>query len=99
VFGWKADTQEHEGTRYTMFSLDGEPVAGGMMMSDEVPPEAPGAFWSVYFAVPDCETPEERAAALGGTIERPTTDMGAAGQFAVVSDPTGATFQLVEYRA
>jgi uncharacterized protein len=96
VFGWKADTQDYEGTRYTMFTLDGELVAGGMLMPDEVPPEALAAFWSVYFAVPDCEAAEQRAAALGGTILRPTTEIGTGDKFAVVSDPTGATFQLMK---
>ena len=96
VFGWKADTQDVDGTRYTTFTLDGEFVAGAMLMPDEVPAEAPGAFWSVYFAVADCETAVQRAAALGGTIERPTTEIGTGDTFAVVSDPTGATFQLME---
>lgn len=95
VLGWKADTQDHGGMRYTTFTLNGELVAGGMMMPDEVPPQAP-AFWSVYFAVADCEAIAQRAAALGGTVLRPTADLGAAGKFAVISDPAGATFQLME---
>jgi uncharacterized protein len=67
-----------------------------MLMPDEVPPEAPGAFWSVYFAVTDCEAAVQRAVALGGTILRPTTEIGTGDKFAVVSDPTGATFQLMQ---
>jgi uncharacterized protein len=96
VFGWKADTQAYEGTRYTTFTLDGELVAGAMAMPVEVPPEAPAAFWSVYFTVTDCEAAVERATALGGTLERPTTEIGTGDKFAVVSDPTGATFQLMQ---
>jgi uncharacterized glyoxalase superfamily protein PhnB len=74
----------------------GELVAGGMLMPDEVPPEAPAALWSVYLAVPDCEAAEQRAAMPGGTILRPTTEIGTGDKFAVVSDPTGATFQLMQ---
>ncbi len=96
VFGWKADTEDVEGTRYTTFTLHDELVAGAMLMPDEMPAEAPEAFWSFYFAVGDCEAAEQRAAALGGTIVRPTAEIGTGDAFAVVSDPTGATFQLMK---
>lgn len=95
VFGWKAETQDFGGTSYTTFSLDGEPVTGMMTMPDEVPAEAP-AHWSVYFAVDDCRAAERRVADLDGMVLRPTMDM-TEGSFAVLADPTGATFQVMEY--
>jgi uncharacterized protein len=97
VFGWKAETQDHAGTLYTRYTLDGEDVAGAMMMPDEVPPDVP-SHWSVYFAVHDCAAAERRAAELGGRVLRSTMAMNA-GAFAVLADPTGATFQLMEHAA
>jgi uncharacterized protein len=96
VFGWEADTTEHDGSRYTTFLLDGEAVAGMMAMPVEVPAAAP-ASWGPYFSVPDCEAAERRAEALGGLVLRPTTDLGGQ-RFAVLADPTGATFQVLEHR-
>jgi uncharacterized protein len=96
VFGWEADTTEHDGAAYTTFHLDGEPVAGMMAMPSEVPSEAP-AFWGPYFSVVDCEVAERRAEALGGLVLRPTTDLGGQ-RFAVLADPLGATFQVLEHR-
>jgi uncharacterized protein len=95
VFGWKAETADHGDTRYITYAIDGELVAGAMTMPGEVPAEAP-SLWSVYFAVDDCAVGERRTEELGGEILRPTTEIGD-GRFAVLADPQGATFQLIEY--
>jgi predicted enzyme related to lactoylglutathione lyase len=65
-----------------------------MMMPQEVPAEAP-AHWTVYFAVSDCAAFEQKAAALGGQVLHSTTDIEV-GKFAVLADPQGATFHLLE---
>jgi uncharacterized protein len=96
LFGWEAETTDDHGTRYTTFQVDGEPVAGMMAMPQEVPSEAP-ASWGPYFSVVDCEVAERRAEALGGLVLRPTTDLGGQ-RFAVLADPAGATFQVLEHR-
>lgn len=97
VFGWKAVTETSGGTAYTMLKLDGDDVAGMMLMPDEVPEEAP-SHWAVYFAVADCVASEQRAVELGGHVLRPTTPIGI-GSFAVLADPHGATFNLTEFAA
>lgn len=94
LFGWKAETQIVGRVAYTTFHLEGEEVAGMMMMPDEVPPEAP-AHWAIYFAVDDCDATAARAAELGGAVlHAPTPTEG--GAFAVLADPQGATFNLLE---
>lgn len=95
AFGWKSLTQRAAQTTYTMFSLDDEDVAGMMMMPDEVPVDAP-AHWAVYFAVADTTATERRALQLGGNVLHPTTEIDI-GRFAVLADPQGATFQLMEF--
>ncbi|MEA2058801.1 MAG: hypothetical protein U9O63_08775, partial [Actinomycetota bacterium] len=42
VFDWKAETEVTEGTTYTTFRLDDDPVAGMMMMPDQIGPDVPG---------------------------------------------------------
>lgn len=95
VFDWKAETQDTEGTSYTTFMLDDDPVAGMMMMPDEVPLEAP-SHWSVYFTVSNCEESVKKAVESGGTVLVPTREIEM-GRFAVLADPHGASFDLMEY--
>jgi len=95
VFGWKAIAGEGGAAPYTMFQLNEEDVAGMMMMPVEVPAEAP-AHWAVYFAVADCGAVERRTVALGGQVLRPTTGIEI-GKFAVLADPQGAMFQVMEF--
>ena len=66
-----------------------------MMMPAEVPAEAP-AHWAVYFTVDDCAVATKLAAELGGEVLRPTTEIGI-GKFAVLADPQGATFDIMEF--
>ena len=96
VFGWHASTGTVGDVRYTTFTLGGELVAGAMTMPDEVPSEL-SAVWSVSFAVEDCTVSERRATELGGQVVKPTTPVGE-GRFAVLEDPQGTTFQVMDQR-
>ena len=95
VFDWKAETQISNGTAYTTFLLDDEPVAGMMLMPDEIGPEVP-AHWGIYFTVADCSETVNLAVELGGQVLRPimAIDMG---HFAVLADPQGAVFQAMDF--
>lgn len=95
VFGWKAVTQQAGATLYTIFKLEDEDVSGMMMMPDDIPAGVP-AHWAVYFAVADSTAAEKRALELGGNVLRPTTEIDI-GRFAVLADPQGATFHLMEF--
>jgi hypothetical protein len=94
VFDWKAETQEADHWFYTTFLRDGDPVAGMMLMPDMVPAEAP-SYWGAYFAVADCKATEELAVSLGATVDVPTMPIEP-GSFAVLTDPTGAMFQIMQ---
>lgn len=97
VFGWSAAPDTTGDTEYTMFKLGGEDVAGMLMMPAEIPSEAP-AHWAVYFAVADCAATTKMADELGGAVLREVTDIEI-GRFAVLADPQGATFNVVEFTA
>ena len=58
----------------------------------DVPP-----FWGVYFAVEDADQAVETVTRLGGQIVMPPTDIEP-GRFAVVTDPTGAMFNVIALR-
>jgi uncharacterized protein len=94
VFGWQASTETYGAVPYTTLTLDGELVAGAMPMPDEVPDEVSGV-WSVYFAVDDCAAVARRAEELGGQVLTSTTRLSD-GRFAVLADPQGGTFQIMD---
>jgi len=97
LFGWTTQTQEMgEGPPYTMFNL-GDVQAGGMMKIQEewgdIPPN-----WMVYFAVENCAASVDTVQTLGGKIIVPVTHIPDAGRFAVIEDPQGAVFGIVEMK-
>jgi predicted enzyme related to lactoylglutathione lyase len=93
VFGWRADTDGNSG--YTQFTLDGTAVCGMLPMPPGVPSGAPSQ-WATYFSVADCAATQERCLALGGQVLMPVTDVGGM-RFAVLADPYGATFDVIEF--
>ncbi len=95
VFGWKAETRQSGTTPYTTFSVEDGDVGGMRMMSDTLPADVP-SHWSPYFAVDDCPLAVRRAADLGGRVLMPVTDIDI-GRLAVLADPDGASFDVLEF--
>jgi predicted enzyme related to lactoylglutathione lyase len=93
VFGWKAETGDMGGMEYTSWMLGGEAIGGMMAMPDEVPAEVP-AYWLTYFGTADCDATVAAATAGGATLMMGPVDIPI-GRFAVLVDPTGATFAVV----
>ena len=93
VLGWEAN-RDSGNPDYTVFQLGEEMVAGLIRTPDHLPPEVPDA-WSVYFTVEDCTDAENRAVALGGSVVLASTPTPM-GPFAVLADPAGAMFQIME---
>ncbi len=95
VFGWEAETQDTGTVAYTTFSGDGAPVGGLIPTPDELPDEVPDS-WSAYFTTADCAATTVRAVDLGGNVLL-TPTATSVGPFAVLADPEGAVFQVMEY--
>jgi predicted enzyme related to lactoylglutathione lyase len=93
VFGW-SDSADPNG--YVMFANEGRIQAGMITMDDSWGPVPPS--WSVYFAVDDVEAAAAQVQALGGQVHVPPTDAGDAGRFAVVSDPQGGVFTVMQMK-
>jgi predicted enzyme related to lactoylglutathione lyase len=96
VFGWRSETQNFSGTDYTLFTLQGQPVAGLMALRPEwgeVPPN-----WMVYFAVDDCDATVERARELNGKVLAEPQQIEP-GRFTVLQDPQCAVFGVIQMGA
>jgi uncharacterized protein len=92
VFGWEPKDTPDGDTKYTMWRLEGRPVSGMMQLTG--PPDLP-PLWMVYFAVEDCDATADTAAQLGGRVAVAPTN-NAQGRFAVLNDPQGAVFSVIQ---
>ena len=94
VFDWSTETDDGGPVPYTVCRLGSEAVGGMIGRPADLPAEVPDS-WSVYFTVADCEATLSRAVELGGSMVLPATATPM-GPFAVVADPAGAAFQIME---
>ncbi|MEL6890204.1 MAG: VOC family protein [Actinomycetota bacterium] len=95
LLGWEAATSDAEGVAYTVFSAGDAQIAGMIATPDEMAADIPDS-WSLYFAVADCEASVAAVVERGGAVIKPPapTPMG---PFAVVADPQGAVFQIMQF--
>jgi predicted enzyme related to lactoylglutathione lyase len=91
VFGW-ATTRGVDGT-YTQFELAGRPVAGGM--PGDFLPEGVPSNWMVYFQVADLSATMDAIKANGGIVIM-GPNASPPGEFAIATDPFGATFAIIQ---
>jgi predicted enzyme related to lactoylglutathione lyase len=98
VFGWTHTTSEAEGDSppYTQFQLDGQNIAGAMEMNPQTPAGVP-SYWMAYFSVADVDRSFQQAVQAGGREMVAPQDYPG-GRFAIVSDPQGAAFGLMNIR-
>jgi len=94
IFGF-TQTQIGDGERfdYTVWKTGDRDVCGRMKMGSEwgdIPPH-----WMTYFAVGDCDASVAKIKQLGGNLMHGPFD-SPHGRIAVVSDPYGAVFSIID---
>jgi predicted enzyme related to lactoylglutathione lyase len=65
-----------------------------MQIQPQMGPMPPN--WGIYIAVADCDGTAQKATALGGRQYVPPTDIPKVGRFAVLSDPQGGVFNIIQ---
>jgi predicted enzyme related to lactoylglutathione lyase len=95
VFPWTAKSNPMpDGSEYVEWQIDGKSVGGGMAMNAQIPAQVP-PYWLVYFAVASTDNTVKRAQELGAQVMMPAMDIPQ-GRFAVLTDPQGATFAVIQ---
>lgn len=94
VFGYDAETQDMGPMKYTVFNAGGKAAAGMYLMPPEMA-EVP-SHWLAYFRVADIDASLARAQELGGAQVCPATEAPGVGRFAILGDPQGAHFALLQ---
>ena len=88
---WEAMPMEN-GDDYTCLMVGGRPVGGAFPPQlDGIPPH-----WEVYLEVADADATAAAAVELGGTQLQPPWDVPGVGRLALLQDPQGAVFGLMQ---
>jgi predicted enzyme related to lactoylglutathione lyase len=98
VFGWDPQPfgPPSEGQPpYFVWNLGDRGIGGGMEMEAGAPDEVP-SYWLTWFAVEDRDATVEQAQALGASVLMTGMEMPGVGKMAVLSDPQGATFGILQ---
>ncbi|HEX7880528.1 MAG TPA: VOC family protein [Candidatus Eisenbacteria bacterium] len=95
LFGWTTRVMSMPGFEYTVFALDGAPVAGCMILMPESGGTKP--HWSTVFTIDDADKAAALTAELGGTVIMPPHDVPGVGRASVLKSPQGVVFQVIKY--
>jgi predicted enzyme related to lactoylglutathione lyase len=94
LVGWKTQPWPLD-PGYTVCHAGDVPTAGMMAMTPDIPAEAP-PHWMQYIGTRDVDGTAEAAVRGGGSIIKPPSDMQGAGRYAVLQDPQGAMFAIID---
>jgi len=98
LFGWKIVAGKNMapvGPKDYGHIVNGDDFIGGIAPASALAPGTP-PHWLIYFAVADCDAAVSRTQSAGGTILMPAITMEKVRKFAVLADPQGAAFAVVE---
>jgi hypothetical protein len=98
LLGWAIRREESPLGRYYVGMVGGEDVAGMMAFGPGQPGSMPPA-WTVYIRVEHLESTMALAYQAGGKAIAPAVEISGGGRRALMADPTGAAFGLLEHPA
>lgn len=94
LLGWTAHEMKVGDVNYTVFKSGDKEVGGMMQMGAEW--GGMSSHWMSYVAVDDVDGTVARVESLGGKTCVPPSDIPTVGRFAVINDPSGATFSILK---
>ena len=94
LVGWKTMPWPLD-PAYTVCHADAGPVAGIMQIPFDLPSEVP-SHWLQYIGTRDVDSTAQAAVRAGGSIVKGPSDMQGAGRYAVLKDPQGAIFAIID---
>ncbi len=102
LFGWQferigPDFGPIASANYTLIRHDGR-LIGGMIDESRLDTDEEISQWVVLMSTDDIDAAVAKLTAAGGTVFTPPTDLADRGRIAVVTDPQGALFALLETR-
>ncbi len=94
VFDWQITDAGAEGMDYHLARIGDAMVAGMMEIPEGAPQGMP--YWLIYIDVDDADALVAKATAAGGVVLHGPADIPGTGRFAVLTDPQGAPFGVLQ---
>ena len=99
LLGWDCEDHPIDGNgAYTIFKLGGKEVAACYTLMPEQVQQGVPPHWAVYFHVADCDAEVARVRPAGGSVLAEPFEVMSHLRMAVVADPEGAAFCLMQPR-
>ena len=96
MFGWELPQTKISPMEYKEIVVDGV-AYGGMMAMDENWPSGIPSHWASYVAVDNADETAAKITEKGGTVRVPPFDAPGVGRMAMVVDPSGADFAIIQF--
>jgi predicted enzyme related to lactoylglutathione lyase len=97
LFGWTLEQSKVTGgMEYKEIITDGAASGGMMSMDGDDWGDAP-SHWANYIAVANADETAEKITANGGSVRVPPFDAPGVGRMAMVADPSGADFAIIQF--
>jgi predicted enzyme related to lactoylglutathione lyase len=96
MFGWELPQTKVSPMEYKEIVLDGVAYGGMMQIDENWPPGVP-SHWASYIAVENADETASKITAKGGTVRVPPFDAPGVGRMAMVVDPSGADFAIIQF--
>lgn len=97
LFGWTLEQTKVTEMDYKEIHLDDVAYGGMMAIGPEWGENPPPSHWNSYIAVDDADATAEKIVACGGRINHPPFDAPGVGRMAMVADPSGANFAIIQF--
>jgi predicted enzyme related to lactoylglutathione lyase len=94
LVGWKTMPWPLD-PAFTICHAEVGPVAGIVEIPADVPADMP-SHWLQYIGTRDVDATADAAVRAGGSITKAPSDMQGAGRYAVLRDPQGASFAIID---
>lgn len=92
VVGWGVQNADADDKEYSIFTVNGQGVAGLMPIPSDAAKQGATPAWMGYVAVDDVDAAAEKLKREGGAVHKGPITIPGIIRFAVVSDPQGAGF-------
>lgn len=96
LFGWELKPSAIAPAGYQEIMQGGTPTGGMMAMEGDDWGDAP-SHWASYIAVDNTDDTLAKITANGGSVRVPAFDAPGVGRMAMVADPSGADFAIIQF--
>ena len=97
MFGWNLEQSKISPMEYMEINVDGKAVGGMMEINESWGENPPPPHWKAYIAVENADETAAKITDNGGIVRHGPFDAPGVGRIAIVADPSGATFAIIQF--